>query len=523
MSRRRRLSLAWLNNVEPETKTTQQQQQQPTTTAAAATSLETLTNNLLNSTATNTEIEQILLRVRVDRLRTKQTLDAQNAYLNGLAAILTDLGPTHTKTNMLLNDLRRQHTDRLKEYRTNPFYQLFPHVLLGDEHTNLFLQKVVTKYVLYPVKRGDAEQQLLEEDVKQMSRADKLAVRVVQLTDSLYSVLMLRRLCIDYGITTTAKVNNTEDEDGNDEQGKDGRRNVQGKGNSKGTQKNAATLPEFCDDIALTRGICTKDPYIELANEAMLCANHIENGITQKSSQNMSTQELAAQPGETWHRHPPSIAKDFTHDYVQIFDSDSNTTKYSKSRNFLVEDGLTGSEGDVGDVVYLKELLCHTLADLKVKQYGKYTKSNNHQGHFCSYVHDPIADDRERIPRPTVDESNCSLFGERLKCPHPKCGVGGTKNKSAPTKLHCRHEWYYRAGIDLSKTEQEKKKHAQRDKEQFIKMSSLTRCKRCSRWWVGVGWLEFCAHFFFSFLSVSLSLSLFTQQTTHVCCASPVW
>ena len=39
-----------------------------------------------------------------------------------------------------------------------------------------------------------------------MSRADRLALRILQLTDSLYSSLVLRRLFIKYGISCLSKL-----------------------------------------------------------------------------------------------------------------------------------------------------------------------------------------------------------------------------------------------------------------------------------------------------------------------------
>ena len=472
-----RLSLAWLKKVQPsETKATQHNRSK---------SIRAAIENLAKQTEhIGPELEQILLRVRLDRLMTARTIDTQNMYLSGLEAVIKDLGRSRKQALVFLTDLRTNYLTRIKTYRENPFYIMFPHfVNEGDEHTNLFLQNIVQTHIMYPTRHANIERLMVEDEIKEMTRADKLALRVVQLTDSMYSVLMLRRLFMDYGITMTAKIQE-EGEEGEEEEGEEKK-----------------SLHHDLDESSLVKNLSTKDPYIELANEAMLCANHIENGIAQQSNPTMTMDELIQQPGEAWQGHAPSIEQDFYSDYVEIFDSDSNSTKYSKSRNFLVETGLTGSEGDVGDIVYLKELLCHTLAAVKVKRYGKYKRSQMQNGHFCSYSFDRFADDRERIPRPNVEDSDAGFFGERLPCPHTNCGKStksSTKSSSSssssnsnnnhnlpPSQLYCRREWYYRAGVDLSVSPQAKRLNSERNEQEFHQMSSSTRyssrviCKSC--------------------------------------------
>jgi hypothetical protein len=72
------------------------------------------------------------------------------------------------------------------------------------------------------------------------------------------------------------------------------------------------------------------------------------------------------------------------------------------SRNFLIEKGLTGSDGNVGDIVYFKELLCDTLSAVKIEKYGAYSNRHQHKAHFCHYAFDEFVDEVERIPRQQV-------------------------------------------------------------------------------------------------------------------------
>ena len=80
------------------------------------------------------------------------------------------------------------------------------------------------------------------------------------------------------------------------------------------------------------------------------------------------------------------------------------------SRNFLIEEGLTGSDGNVGDIVYFKELVCRTLSAVKIEKYGAYSKRKQHKAHFCHYAFDKFVDEVERIPRPTVSFLCCVLL-----------------------------------------------------------------------------------------------------------------
>jgi len=80
------------------------------------------------------------------------------------------------------------------------------------------------------------------------------------------------------------------------------------------------------------------------------------------------------------------------------------------SRNFLIEEGLTGSDGNVGDIVYFKELVCSTLSAVKIEKYGAYSKRKQHKAHFCHYAFDKFVDEVERTPRPTVSFLCCVSF-----------------------------------------------------------------------------------------------------------------
>ena len=302
---------------------------------------------------------------------------------------------------------------------------------------------------MYPVKRVQIECALLRDDLEELSRVDLLALRVLQLTDSLYSVLILRRLFMDYGITTTARVTPPEDEFMNDESNT----SLFSTSDTSSTTASANTSAKrrnALDDKSLVHVLCQKDPYVEMANEAQLCANHIENGIANQSNPNGSQNR---RPGQQWYPHVPEIEQDFNSDHVEMFDTDTTQTKYSKSRNFLVEEGLTGADGDVGDMVYLKELLCDTLADTKRVRYGRYRQSHRHEGHFCGITSDPLSDASMSLPRQTATEEAASLFGERKKCPH---GKGCDNRKNSIDQHRTQREWYYRTEINPHLTPQEK-------------------------------------------------------------------
>ena len=95
----------------------------------------------------SSELEQILIRVRVDKLMTEKTIDAQNQYLDGLEALLEELGDGQALALAALRTIRAGQRQRRVEYRRNPLYKAFPHLLRGDEHTNLFVQHTLTKCV----------------------------------------------------------------------------------------------------------------------------------------------------------------------------------------------------------------------------------------------------------------------------------------------------------------------------------------------------------------------------------------
>jgi hypothetical protein len=306
---------------------------------------------------------------------------------------------------------------------------------------------------MYPVKRVQIEREILRDDLEELPRADRLALRLFQLTDSLYSVLILRRLHLDYGITTTARYHNHCDTDdpGQDFATTSNRKSPASSTSTSKAPTSKSTSTSFTqqlhlDDSHLIQTLCEKDPYIEMANEAMLCANHIENGIALQSNPDV---DPADRPGSQWHPRIPNVMDDFGTDYVEMYDTDTSRTKYSKSRNFLVENGLTGSDGNVGDIVYLKELLCSTLANVKNKQYGHYHQHLRHTGHFLDLASDTMANDAEQIPCLNVKEEKASFFGERKRCRFGR-GCGHRIEQHATPR-----EWYCHTEVNpyLSPTE----------------------------------------------------------------------
>ena len=122
------------------------------------------------------ELEQLLLRMRVDKLMTERTTDAQTTFMNTMEEILKELGPEHSDTLGSLSSWRDNHRRRTNEYRQMPFYQGFPQFLRGNEHTNMFLHHNLNKYLMYPAKHAQIERIMFEDDIAMMSRADSKCV-----------------------------------------------------------------------------------------------------------------------------------------------------------------------------------------------------------------------------------------------------------------------------------------------------------------------------------------------------------
>jgi hypothetical protein len=481
MAKTHHLSTAWLNKINSPPESKKENYTENSSNSGNVPALRSLASRV---GAMGPEYKQILLRQKLDKLISSQTVEQNTCYLNGLQALIKDLGNSQKQALILLHDLRENYKERQNQYRMEPFFKAFPHTLnVVDEHTLVFMQQIIDKHIMYPASHTEIMREILKEELQEMSRVDKLAAMILKLTDSMYSVLILRRLYIDYGITTTAKtVTPTEEKHcdegsgkrkkGKGSNGKSGKRTTTNRNTNSNTNfNNNAKRKCALDDAALENILTSKDPYSELANEAILCANYIENGI-EKQSDTLSIDQLAEMPGEYWKMFAPTNDDDFYHDHIEMMDTDSNSTKYSKSRNFLVETGLTGSDGDIGDIVYLKELLCNTLADVKVRRYGKYHSNKKHKGHFYSYLFNDIADDRERIPKPKIDQRMASFFGERVPCPHPNCN-GKTKSKS-DGNFHCQREWYYRTGVGSVSIPKKRDKYG---KVNIPEMDSATRHK----------------------------------------------
>ena len=96
------------------------------------------------------ELEQIILRVRIDTMTKEKTIDAQNSYLDSLEALLEDVMLSDSKDDHApalssLKALRKAQQKRTDIYLEHPLYKTFPHFLKNDEHTNLFVQHAVSK------------------------------------------------------------------------------------------------------------------------------------------------------------------------------------------------------------------------------------------------------------------------------------------------------------------------------------------------------------------------------------------
>ena len=140
---------------------------------------------------------------------------------------------------------------------------------------------------------------------------------------------------MDYGITTTAKIKPSQLSENEEE----GASNFL---STDGTPHKNNKMQHCLDDEALANVLCEIDPYIELANEALLCANHIENGIAQQAQQSNTTSTTsssssfnsaiddASLPGKQWRMSVPSETEDYGRDHIEMFDTDTATTKYSE-------------------------------------------------------------------------------------------------------------------------------------------------------------------------------------------------
>ena len=143
---------------------------------------------------------------------------------------------------------------------------------------------------------------------------------------------------MDYGITTTAKIRPSplsENKDEND-------LNFLAR---DATRQESNKLHHRLDNEALAKVLSVTDPYIELANEAMLCANHIENGIAQQTQQSKTSAanssstsssttysgiEDASLPGEQWRINVPDESDDYARDHIEMFDRDTSANMYSE-------------------------------------------------------------------------------------------------------------------------------------------------------------------------------------------------
>ena len=143
---------------------------------------------------------------------------------------------------------------------------------------------------------------------------------------------------MDYGITTTAKIKPSplsENKDEND-------LNFLAR---DATRQESNKLHHRLDNEALAKVLSVTDPYIELANEAMLCANHIENGIAQQTQQSKTSAansssssstttysgiEDASLPGEQWRINVPDESDDYARDHIEMFDRDTSANMYSE-------------------------------------------------------------------------------------------------------------------------------------------------------------------------------------------------
>ena len=73
-----------------------------------------------------------------------------------------------------------------------------------------------------------------------------------------------------------------------------------------------------------------------------------------------------------------------------------------------------------------------------------------------------------------VEQSSASLFGERTKCPHGKCGS---------SRYHTPREWFYRTGVNPKVMSQQRTSEAQyddmRNKDHLSRYESRVICATC--------------------------------------------
>jgi hypothetical protein len=390
-------------------------------------------------------VRQYIYRTAYHTYNRKQTESRSKRYLDILEGLAVQANDSFDKTDGVdyvraVQEARDRAETRQQNNLRNPFYQVDPTQLYeGDEHTNKFVENCIEKYVMY-ARTADAvatnssrsgtsttkttkttkattssskttrHTNSLGAATSTMSRADKLALRILQLTDSLYSSLLLRRCFIKYGISCLSKLRVKE------------------------LQTDHASRGKGChvDDAALDLLLQTPSLLNELANEAVICAEDIEYRILEEQDKIEGTQMAPADKLQ-WQNDPPSIYDDFADDYVTKIvppakeevplpkgkakiPTNGPRIMYAKCRNHLLETTLRDPSYEDGFSAYLRDIVHEMLTNTKVRYCGRYSKKNKEEGVFWGYAFQEKVHDTDLIAPLHVRADEASIFGHRKKC-----------------------------------------------------------------------------------------------------------